>query len=462
MRKYFRFALKGLGLVLVLLVLFHLVEDVRGRQAWKGWLKARRRSGLPVALADFAPPPVPEARNFAAAPLIAEVRQGHGWGVSFTSLGRAMDVKYLGQWRFGLHADLKALRRDQGLELGTALAAYDPVLDRLAEAARRPQNRFLDQYSEPDAFGPGLLGFRSVARVLSLRAMVRLEQGQTGAAFDDVQTGLRVVNHLRLEPYLTQQLLRMACLSIMMQPVWEGIQAHQWNEAQLAGLQEELATVDMLASWKLGLLAQPCYQAQSDQAGWWTELKAGRHWSKWAEKPMGRPKAILRSLFLPQGWKDQNHARSAMLFDEVCCAPLDAARHRVYPEQQAQAEARLRTLKRGPYTFLISNFVPAFAEQNQRVARLQAGLDQARVACALERYRLARKTYPASLREGLGAYLPEVPRDLMTGRDLGYERTASGGYRLWSLGWEGKDHAGNPGPDPRNLALGNWCWSVPR
>ncbi len=89
-------------------------------------------------------------------------------------------------------------------------------------------------------------------------------------------------------------------------------------------------------------------------------------------------------------------------------------------------------------------------------------------ACALERHRLARGSYP----ESLAALAPEfgpLPPDPMSGQPFHYERTADGRFRLWSIGWNGKDDGGTvaltgtPASKSRNINFeqGDWVWPVP-
>ena len=96
-----------------------------------------------------------------------------------------------------------------------------------------------------------------------------------------------------------------------------------------------------------------------------------------------------------------------------------------------------------------------FHPESSRVARIASGLDQARVACALERCRLARKAYPETLPELAPAFLPQVPHDLVTGAPLRYARTGEG-FRLHSVGWNGTDEGGSRAKEP---TAGDWVWS---
>ncbi len=113
-------------------------------------------------------------------------------------------------------------------------------------------------------------------------------------------------------------------------------------------------------------------------------------------------------------------------------------------------------VRRGPYTFVALLMVPALVGQQPRMGRIASGLDQARVACALERFRLARKAYPETVQELAPAFLAQVPHDLITGAPLRYARTGDA-YRLYALGWNGTDEGGTRA---REATEGDWVWST--
>ena len=108
--------------------------------------------------------------------------------------------------------------------------------------------------------------------------------------------------------------------------------------------------------------------------------------------------------------------------------------------------------------------IPGLQGQNARAAARQVGVDQALVACALERHRLAHQGYPESLGELVPAYLAAIPTDVPAGGPLRYRRTEDG-YLLYSLGSNGTDEGGRSAPvkapearpDPNS---GDWVWRV--
>jgi hypothetical protein len=86
----------------------------------------------------------------------------------------------------------------------------------------------------------------------------------------------------------------------------------------------------------------------------------------------------------------------------------------------------------------------------REVASSQTGLDQAVLACALERFRLARGEFPETLEALAPEFLTRIPRDVLHGQPPKYRRTEAGRYVLSSPGWNGTDHGGASGKD--------WVW----
>jgi hypothetical protein len=95
-------------------------------------------------------------------------------------------------------------------------------------------------------------------------------------------------------------------------------------------------------------------------------------------------------------------------------------------------------------------------------AHFQSMYDQAAIACALERYRMGKGTYPNNLAEMSPAFMKQIPMDIVNGQPLHYRRQDQT-FLLYSVGWEQKDEGGRQisthdanGLDPHSK--GNWTW----
>jgi len=97
---------------------------------------------------------------------------------------------------------------------------------------------------------------------------------------------------------------------------------------------------------------------------------------------------------------------------------------------------------------------------------MQASVDMARTAIALERHRLALGEYPETLDALAPRFMAAVPHDVIGGQPLKYRREAGGRFTLYSIGWNEKDDGGvmvfTKGTTPRlDLGQGDWGWQYP-
>ena len=122
--------------------------------------------------------------------------------------------------------------------------------------------------------------------------------------------------------------------------------------------------------------------------------------------------------------------------------------------------ARLAALRRVLETAAASPWL-GFAE---KCALAQSSVDLARVACALERYRLANGQFPDTLDALAPKFIAKLPHDVINGQPLKYRRTDDGQFVLYSVGWNETDDGGTVGLtkngdlDPNK---GDWVWRYP-
>ena len=93
-------------------------------------------------------------------------------------------------------------------------------------------------------------------------------------------------------------------------------------------------------------------------------------------------------------------------------------------------------------------------------------LDEARIACALERHRLAHGGYPASLDALSPGCIEELPHDIMSGESYRYQLRSDGTYLLYSVGWNQGDDGGkvvykNDASGQIDYSKGDWVWPMP-
>ena len=70
-------------------------------------------------------------------------------------------------------------------------------------------------------------------------------------------------------------------------------------------------------------------------------------------------------------------------------------------------------------------------------------LDEAKVDCALERYRLANGKLPDNLDELTPQFITKIPTNVATGGPLHYQKLADDHYQLFAVGWGEKEDGSN-------------------
>jgi len=446
----------ALILIPVLLVLgigsWIFLEHAYGKQSWLAWKAQRTAQGDRFDWKQLAPPEIPDEENFAVAPLIAGAVKGKDIDPRFKALEPPKLEQEWGDWKEGRRIDLEACAAAyKTKDLLKALAPFEATLRELDEASRRPHSRIPVDYTDPEP--PSLIGFRGPVRTLRLRALVNLADGQSDAALTDVQTCLRIADHLKTEPHLIPMLLRTDVLGFAMQPIWEGLLDRRWNERQLAILQEELQHADVLTSTRLGFEGERLYSV--------TRLPLIAEGMPLPKSMEDREKPT-RYSWLVKGWWYRNLLEIDRLYVASFLDVIRPSSHRVFPERSVDFE-RWKNRQKFRFDLVVARITgPALLGQIPRAARLQSALDQAAIACALERHRLARGVYPVALAELSPTFMATIPQDIVNGKPLRFQREDKG-FRLYSVGWDLKDEGGRLGwtHDPKpslEPAIGDWPW----
>ena len=153
------------------------------------------------------------------------------------------------------------------------LKASEPFLAELkSDDAARHYCRFNIPYEKWKPGGvPGMMEHFVVCkwliRFLCLHAEAEMVSGQTDQALEDINIMFRVEDGLRDEPLLMSQLVGLASVGVLLQPVGEGLAEKRWSEDQLRVLQERLQKTDLITSELQALYGERdiCYNQTFDQ-----------------------------------------------------------------------------------------------------------------------------------------------------------------------------------------------------
>jgi hypothetical protein len=92
-------------------------------------------------------------------------------------------------------------------------------------------------------------------------------------------------------------------------------------------------------------------------------------------------------------------------------------------------------------------------------------LDEDRIVCGLERYRLTHGSYPPNLDALVPACIDELPHDIINGEPYRYRLKPDGTFLLYSVGWNQSDEGGilaekPDNPNAINFEQGDWVWPM--
>ena len=361
-----------------------------------------------------------------------------------------------------------------------ALSKYDPLIERLRQDSRLPYSRFPIEYNREDPdiiLLPHLDAIKEYAKVLELRTIAELQNSQTNKALADVNLMLRLADAIRTEPFLYSHSIRIIVFEIALQPIYEGLADHEWSDSQLAELDSKLANFNFLAEFRLSLRAEMIV----DQDGFIEFLH--RHpghifdagpLRSGDDDSMSTPTLMARAMgnLIPAGWYYQNKLNVDRVVEEFYLPVIDTNREILSPtsigDAETVVEAETEIAHVGPYN-VFERSVSGSLGEALWVAYGQNAANLARVAIALERYRLAHGEYPDSLTP-LEPLITRLPHDVINGQPLHYRRTADGQFLLYSVGWNEKDDGGkvvlftpdSTGSPPHvRLRDGDWVWRYP-
>ena len=471
--RRFAIAVAVFATVAATLVVTYLgYHNWRSKRAWRTFQTSLRQRGESLNLLPLLPEPAPADANFARSPVFLSLlsKTNRETTALFERMrpfelpasGSAGDSVLL-DWHRQIHSplhlfvdgagqessdgsetkpqeDAAAILRGLQLQSGRLreLAAAAVRLPAFQTLTNRDARAVLHPVREP------ILMLERLHLLFQVRACASLALGQNADAAEDVLTGLRLARLARQVPDVRSTVRVQGLLTRSLQPLWEGLSHQAWTEPQLAAFQHELAGFNLLADftnavrrvvlahievWRAipdstdsyialpasdgGYLREPAWQLQP--RAWWFEScielhNVGRNAIEQVDAAAGRIKSSVE-------WSD------------LSGLPLDSPSQELLQQQ---------SMWWGAY--------PA------SVAFAQTSVNQAILACGLERFRLANRVYPERLEQLVPALLARVPHDAVSGRPMIYQPPGEGSFILRGVGPNGTD-------DRKNKTSDDWLWT---
>jgi hypothetical protein len=479
--------------MITIIVLFYVEEDWRGARAWAATKAEWEAKGETFDPKKFIPAPIPDEQNLAAIPAykLEKVTSARGApSLDDVALRKALenfsdsDFPPTSGWRKGESPDWEKIHEMLSMkyakvfkgapvpnEAVAQLDALFPFVADLRAAATRPYCRF--QYDDtalmPAARGLGLItGQMKVTRILTIHALLELQDHRPDLALEDLKLIFRLADGVQQDSNLVATLVKMGMVAIGSGVVYEGLAQNLWNDEQLAGIDQLLKPINLLADYRYAMSAEAVdatgnidylkSATSSEMYGTLNGIADNSTMPFWNNIPF----------LWPRGWWDQAKCGVVTsVFNDL--STFDAPHLRILPDRidklQSQIEWKIRSGSYAPWNSLI-NLMGMLPNHVYSIAQGQVWVDETRIACALERYRLAHGVYPDSLEALMPEYIAELPHDVINGEPYNYRLKTDVSFLLYSVGGNQKDDGGTVVYEKNNpkrveYEQGDWAWPMP-
>jgi hypothetical protein len=477
--------LKFVIVLTALLVLFYVEEDWRAQHAWADLKTKWEAKGISFDPRAYIPKPIPDDQNLAAIPLFKVGGPHEIAALHEISKG---ELPSAGHWQRGLLPDMPKIRTalakayadafPKGPALTNAVEQLDAIYPFLAELRAASAVRSLclfkqDYRIEPPWARPlGLLTAQiKVSQILNLHAIMALADHQPDLALDDLKTNFNLMSGMRRSPELIGSLVGIGMNAIGNDGIYYGLALHAWNDVQLGEIQGELGQIDYLQNYQEVMRAEAIASVAPnfDFAGKRTSFALVDYIKQFPHSPI--PLSAWVDSLWPSGWFLQNKTRTVSALLTAADAANPQA-HRIFSEEADKTENAARASGKrwdgnAPWKIFFTMATPPILEASVNFAHAQVYIDEARIACALERFRLKQGAYPALLDALVPAYLNELPHDIINGQPYHYRLRPEGTYLFYSVGWNLSDEGGQivykkDEANAPDFKQGDWVWPTPK
>jgi hypothetical protein len=435
--------------------MFYLFENWRGHYAWKHLKAELAARGERLKPSDYTAASVPAEQNFAETPVLRAITYRSNMD---SNLFRKFELVHrsLSYFPNGTEPVSKE-------NADKVLAAFQNIAAEMAElraATKCPYAQF--PKTNDNAFlgdVPNFITLRTLSHLFSIHASAELVAGHSERARADIAVVQRLADSLRGKTTLVEAMIRVSVLGLTLPPFEEGLRAGAWSDAELAAFQKSFESEELLTGLDAAM--------RGGERNSITELVAELPRARLMETIGGNgPQNWKTDCFnlavrwCPRGWLEQNAVKYSQVMQHQFDV-YDVKQQRVFPDKcdatSAFIDAELKTMT--PYKYLVALGMPNFAKATQITAERQIYLQEATLACALERFRRARGEYPEALAALVPQFIARLPTDVMTGQALKYQRADKDKFTLYSVGWNLKDDGGIR---TSNRIEGDWVWPPAR
>ena len=332
-------------------------------------------------------------------------------------------------------------KRTETLDAQTFQSARDflsdnqETLELLYEAAKIPHCLYPRDFSQGfNMRVPWLSESRQCAFLLSLNALVSIQQGDVQASVTSIKATFALARSLR-GPLIIQHLVQIAIKSLAYASLEQVLSRSSLSQAQLLELSGIIEDDETDHGYKNAMVGERCFGLHGFQLSSADMSMLG--------SPNGGKQGLVMFMLIPRkilGLHDLDtlsYVNMMQAYIDASSLPYDQGLIRCQEiDQHVGNPQNLGMIAR--------LLMPALGRTFQLQVRYIAHTRTALTALAIERYRLSQGTLPQSLDELMPTYLDSIPKDPFDGQNLRYHLLETG-YVVYSIGEDltddnGKEH----------------------
>ncbi len=280
---------------------------------------------------------------------------------------------------------------------------------------------------------PALGDVRQGAKMLKLEAVLYAEKAKPQLATDSVTAIFGVARSLAKEPILVSQLVRISCEALAVSALEKVVNRTELTDEQLVKLSQILENADDSTGIVRAFAGERCIVVEflKDPTSYDPSIFSN-------PPPLSTPLVTLCKI---TGLADTD----ALLCIDLMSNDMEIMQLEPHYRKEAVEAVEAKRNKISKIHILLNIAMPSLSRCITLDLRGIARLRTARVALAVERYRLATGTLPDTLGELTPTYIAIIPKDPFDGKDLRYQKLGTG-FVVYSVGEDGQDDGGKERP----------------
>ena len=338
-----------------------------------------------------------------------------------------------------------------------AMEHYAPYFEQWSEWRIRPRCQFdIDRAAAIDVTLPHLKMFEDTAALFALQSRAHLDLGDSPAAYADFREGFQAYRALAQEPAVLSGLVKISVLSHLTTAVGEGLYDRRWRDAELQQIEADLSTVRIWEDMTLAYSSERAFSNCFHEAIISSSIQRRRTLLNQAFEP-AKFSAEHFVFLIPRRVYRADQLQVDRYFEEML-ARVSADGGQFDPDGPMPSGAEPLSGEDAPYFLLLRLIQYYYKNFDAKFVLTRTRIDQARIAIALERFRIARSAFPESLAELVPDFVPALPLDTYTRRPFIYRRNESGGFFMYSVGQNRSDDDGATDTKLFDERQADWVW----